>query len=102
MKTFRKQLNNSLRNEAFKAIYDEERKLIELSLKIHEAREKSGLSQLEVAAKAHITQQQLSKVENGKNCNMMTFLKVCNALGLNFDFSNKPVADENMNKLAHI
>jgi HTH-type transcriptional regulator/antitoxin HipB len=89
MKTFRTQLNESLKDNDFKEKYNEERKLLEISLKIHEAREKSGLSQLEVANKAHITQQQLSKIENGKNCNMMTFLKVCNALGLNFDFSNK-------------
>jgi len=58
-------------------------------MRIHEAREKSGLSQLEVAKRAHVTQQQLSKVENGKNCNMITFLKVCNAPGLDFDFSPK-------------
>lgn len=86
MKTFKKHLNESLKDEDFKAQYNEEKKLIELSLKVHEAREKSGLSQLEVAQKAHVTQQQLSKIENGSNCNMLTFLKVCNALNLNVDF----------------
>lgn len=88
MKTLKKQLNESLKNDDFKVKYNEERKLLEISLKIYEARERSGLSQLEVANKAHITQQQLSKIENGINCNMMTFLKVCNALGLNFDFKS--------------
>ncbi len=87
MKTFKKHLNDSLKDSGFNEIYNEERKLIELSLKIHEAREKSGLSQLEVANMAHVTQQQLSKIENGKNCNMITFLKVCRALGLDFDFT---------------
>lgn len=86
MKTFKKHLNESLKDEDLKAQYNEEKKLIELSLKVHEAREKSGLSQLEVAQKAHVTQQQLSKIENGSNCNMLTFLKVCNALNLNVDF----------------
>lgn len=86
MKTFKKHLNNSLKDENFKTQYSEEKKLIELSLKVHEAREKSGLSQLEVAKKAHVTQQQLSKIENGSNSNMLTFLKVCSALNLNFDF----------------
>jgi HTH-type transcriptional regulator/antitoxin HipB len=88
MKTFKKHLDDSLKNGEIKNRFFEEKKLLELSLKIHETREKSGLSQIEVAEKAHVTQQQLSKIENGKNCNMMTFLKVCNALGLNFDFSN--------------
>ncbi len=87
MKTFKKHLDVSLKDPEFKDIYNEERKLIELSLRIHEAREKSGLSQIEVAQMAHVTQQQLSKIENGKNCNMMTFLKVCNALGLDFNFT---------------
>jgi len=86
MKTFKKHLDDSLKDPEFNDIYNEERKLIELSLRIHEAREKSGLSQLEVANMAHVTQQQLSKIENGKNCNMITFLKVCRALGLDFNF----------------
>ncbi|QEN04087.1 XRE family transcriptional regulator [Thiospirochaeta perfilievii] len=87
MKTFRNHLNTSLENSDFKESFDEEKKFIELALKIHEARELSGLSQLEVSKKAHVTQQQLSKLENGNSCNMMTFLKVCNALGLNLDFN---------------
>ncbi len=87
MKTFKKHLDDSLKDPEFKDIYNEERKLIELSLRIHEAREKSGLSQIEVAKMAHVTQQQLSKIENGNNCNMITFLKVCNALGLDFNFT---------------
>lgn len=87
MKTFKKHLNDSLKDPELNEIYNEERKLIELSLRIHEAREKSGLSQIEVAQMAHVTQQQLSKIENGKNCNMITFLKVCNALGLDFNFT---------------
>lgn len=92
MRTFKKHLDESLKDSVFKNEYIEERKLIEISLKIHEAREKSGLSQLEVAQKAHVTQQQLSKIENGKNCNMITFLKVCNALDLNFDFTQQQLA----------
>lgn len=91
MRTFKKHLNESLKDENFKAQFYEEKKLIELSLKVHEAREKSGLSQLEVAKKAHVTQQQLSKIENGSNCNMLTFLKVCSALNLNFDFKAQTV-----------
>jgi hypothetical protein len=40
MKTFRTQLNESLKDNDFKEKYNEERKLLEISLKIHEAREK--------------------------------------------------------------
>jgi HTH-type transcriptional regulator / antitoxin HipB len=90
MKTFNDHLKEKLKDKKFKTLYEEERKLLELSLKIQEIREKIGLSQNEVAKKAHITQQQLSKIENGENCNLITFLKVCSVLGLDINFkSNK-------------
>ena len=89
MKTFKRHLEESIKDPDFNEIYSEERKLLELSIKVHDTREKSGLSQVEVANLAHVTQQQLSKIENGINCNMITFLKVCNALDLDFDFTPK-------------
>ena len=89
MKTFKNHLESKLKSDKFKEKYLEEKKLIELSLMIHNEREKNGLSQNEVARKAHITQQQISKIENGINCNIITFLKVCNALSIDFNF-NKP------------
>ena len=49
MKTFRNHLNNKLNDDEFKELYDEEKKLVELSLRIHEEREKRGLTQSEVA-----------------------------------------------------
>jgi len=91
MKTFRKHLNEKFKDERFSRFYAEERQLAELSLRILNAREKQGLSQKEVAQKAKVTQQQLSKVENGINCNLKTFLKVCNALDLKVDLGRSQV-----------
>jgi len=91
MKTFKKHLNEKLKDEGFSRLYTEERQLAELSLRILNAREKQGLSQKEVAQKAKVTQQQLSKVENGINCNLKTFLKVCNALDLKVDLGRSQV-----------
>jgi len=51
--------------------------------------EAHGISQAELARKAHITQQQFSKVENGNNCNMQTFIRVCTALGLKLNYEHK-------------
>lgn len=82
MRSFRRHLKEKLKDERFRRLYEEERQLTELSLKIHHMRAQLGLSQLEVARKAKVTQQQLSKVENGINCNLTTFLKVCHALDL--------------------
>ncbi|MGE5341944.1 MAG: helix-turn-helix domain-containing protein [Candidatus Omnitrophota bacterium] len=80
MKTFRKHLNTKLKDEKFKKIYDEEHEMIQLSLELLNIRKEAGLSQQDLASKAHITQQQLSKIESGKNCNILTLLKVCHVL----------------------
>ena len=82
MRPFRKHLKEKLKDKRFRELYEEEKKLAELSLKIFDTREHLGLSQKEVAKRANITQQQLSKLENGINCTMSTFLKVCNALSI--------------------
>ena len=85
MRSFRGHLKEKLKDKGFKQLYDEEKQLAELSLRILDTREHLGLSQGEVARKAKITQQQLSKIENGINCNISTFLKVCTALGIQVD-----------------
>ena len=91
MRSFRGHLQEKLQDERFRRLYEEERQLADLSLRILEAREQQGLSQREVARRARITPRQLLKVENGINCNVMTFLKVCNALGLKIDLEHSQI-----------
>jgi transcriptional regulator with XRE-family HTH domain len=76
-----------MKNVHFKKMYEEEKHLLELGLLIIEAREQKGLTQRELAQKSQVTQQQLSKIENGVNCNMLTFIKVLSALGLDLTLS---------------
>ncbi len=85
MRTFRRHLKEELQDEHFRKLYQEEKRLAQLSLRLHAAREGLGLSQKEVAQKANISQQQLSKLEHGANCNITTFLKVCDALGVGIE-----------------
>jgi len=85
--SFRKHLAEEMKNPEFKKAFEEEKRLLELSYAIVEAREKKGLTQKELAKKSHVTQQQLSKIENGVNCNMLTFIKVSSALGLGITIS---------------
>lgn len=82
MKTFKTHLQDKLKDPRFKELFDEERELLKIGMEIAEARASAGISQKELARRADITQQQLSKIENGTNCNILTFLKVCRALGL--------------------
>ena len=78
-------LKDKLKDPRFRKLYEEERQLVELALRVNQAREELGLTQAEAARKANVTQQQMSRVENGVNCNMTTFLKVCQALELKLD-----------------
>ena len=96
MKTFRKHLNTKLKDREFKQLYDEEREMLELSLHLLNARKNMGLSQQELAKKAHITQQQLSRIESGMNCNLSTLLKVCHALRVKLDLRNIEVPQRNI------
>ena len=82
MRELRGHLEGKLRHDRFRRLFAEEKQLAQLSLQILEVRQHLGLSQEEVAKKANITQQQLSKLEHGANCNVSTLLKVCNALGV--------------------
>ena len=84
---FREHLNEKMKNPEFKKAFNEEKRLLDLGLAIIEAREQRGLSQRELAQKSHVTQQQLSKIENGVNCNMLTFIRVSSALGLGLTVS---------------
>lgn len=88
MRSFKKHLRERLKDAKFRKLYEEEKKLAELSLKILDTREHLGLSQKEVARKAKVTQQQLSKLENGINCTVTTFLKVCNALRIKVELES--------------
>jgi len=84
MKTFKKHLKECLKDKEFKELFDEEKELLEISLKIQKARKKAGISQQEIAHKAHLTQQQVSKLENGLNCNILTYLKASRVMGFKF------------------
>jgi DNA-binding XRE family transcriptional regulator len=84
MKTLKSHLKEALKNRKFKGLFEEEKDLLEVSMRLLQAREQAGLSQKDLAEAAHLTQQQVSKVENGQNCNIMTYLKASRAIGLSF------------------
>ena len=98
MMTFEQHLNEKLKNPKFKKMYEEEKNLLELGLAIMEAREQKGISQRELAQKSHITQQQLSKIENGINCNMLAFIRVSSELGLGLKISGSAKGGSYQNK----
>ena len=82
MENFERHLRESLKNENFAKEFEKEKTLLGIGIKIALAREQQGLTQSALAEKAKISQQQLSKIENGHNCNLLTFIKVKNALNI--------------------
>ena len=61
-----------------------EKMRVDLAVAIARKREAEGLSQSVIARLAHLTQQQLSKIENGENCTIDTYFKAMAALGMSF------------------
>lgn len=89
MMSFKKYLNDNLNDPEFKGMFNEEKVLVNLAIKLQKARENAGKSQGDIASEAHLTQQQLSKVEAGIPCNIRTFIKACHANGFRLDL--KPI-----------
>jgi DNA-binding XRE family transcriptional regulator len=75
MISFNKYRKEQLTDPQFKKDYEEERELLELAFQLSEEKTKQGKTQSEAAKEAHLTQQQFSRVENGDNCNILTYLK---------------------------
>jgi DNA-binding Xre family transcriptional regulator len=80
--TFQTHLKELMQNPEFAERYEDEKRRVGIAIKIAEYRQKFNISQTELAKRSGITQQQLSKLEQGENCNISTFLKVCNSLGI--------------------
>lgn len=83
MKSHQQYLKKQLKDSRFNEGYLHEKKLAEIAIKIQRERQKLGLSQQELAQKAHVSQQQLSSIENGANYTIKTFLKITDALKIN-------------------
>jgi HTH-type transcriptional regulator / antitoxin HipB len=85
MVPFDKYLKEQLKDHKFREYYEEERELLKMAYRLNEERKRQGKSQGEIAKSAKLTQQQFSRVENGDNCSIMTYLKACHAVGLRME-----------------
>jgi HTH-type transcriptional regulator / antitoxin HipB len=64
MKSFNEHLKEELTDKGFAQAYQEELRLARLAVQIAKRREGQGMTQSQLASKAHLTQQQVSKVEH--------------------------------------
>ncbi|MDR2476376.1 MAG: helix-turn-helix transcriptional regulator [Treponema sp.] len=87
LRSFTDHLNEELKDPEFKRLYEEEKRLLDIAVEIASVRERRGLTQKELARQCRVTQQQVSKIENGVNCNVLTLIRVTSSLGLNVTVS---------------
>jgi DNA-binding XRE family transcriptional regulator len=87
MRSFTDHLNEELKDPEFKRLYEEEKRLLDIAVEIASVRKRRGLTQKELARQCRVTQQQVSKIENGVNCNVLTLIRVTSSLGLNVTVS---------------
>lgn len=80
MINYHKKLQEKLKKPEFAKLYKQERLILEIAVELAKIREKNGLTQSELARMAELTQQQVSKLENGISFNVTTLLKVCSVL----------------------
>lgn len=61
--------------------YFEQKKLIELGLKIRKRRNELKISQAQLAFEANLTREFINKIENGKlNISIINFYRICRVL----------------------
>jgi HTH-type transcriptional regulator / antitoxin HipB len=95
MRSLKSHLQKELQDSGFKMAFEEELRLAQLAVQIAKNREDMGMTQAQLASRAHLTQQQVSKVEHAgaSGFNVNTLIRVCEALGLDLTLSpRKPSA----------
>ena len=79
--TFRDHLKEKLKDPYFKELYELDQQKLQVVKKIITYRMKNKLNQRQLAGQIGITQQHLSKIENGEFSNVMTLQKVLLFIG---------------------
>ncbi len=71
-----------MKNPAFRTAYIEEKRILELALRLGEARRAKNLTQEKLAKKVHMKPEAISRLESGThNMTVETLVRVAGALG---------------------
>jgi len=84
MKTFKEHLSKKLKDEKFATLFREEEEKLRIAYEIHQTRTQHGWTQKELAERAGVTQQMVSRLENAASpsISLKTVWRVSRALGL--------------------
>lgn len=83
LKTVSEHLQEELKNEKFRKVYELERAKVALAQRIAELRGEKHLKQVELAKKMGVSQQFISQIETGQESNLTldTLLRLATTLG---------------------
>ena len=84
-------LKKKLKDPYFKELYELEKQKLKIAKKIIEYRIKHNLTQSQLAKRIGITQQHLSKIENGEFSNILTLEKVLLFIGYKVKITAVPL-----------
>ena len=85
-------LHKELKNQELRILFDERRFYLQVARLVSELRAQSGLSQIELAKKAGVTQPHIARLEKGDHRRTPTFdtvFKILKALGYSMEISIK-------------
>jgi len=81
-RTVNEHLQEKLKDPYFKELYELEQQKYSIVRKIIDYRIKKGITQLDLAKEAGVSQQHISKIENGEFSSIMTLEKVLLHIGM--------------------
>ena len=86
MKTLNKYVDEQMKNEDFKAAYDDQKQEIEIIRAVIDARNSMHLTQKELAAATGIAQADISKIENGtRNPSLKMLKRLAEGMGMELE-----------------
>lgn len=94
-------LKEKLKDPYFKELYELEEEKLSIVKKIVEYRIRHNLTQAQLAQKSGVSQQHISKIENGDFSNMMTLEKILLFIGLTIKFTAVPIEQRARRAIEH-
>ena len=92
MRKHKDRRKEELRNPEFEQYYDIEKMKADLACQMVSLRKSERLTQSELAKQIGITQQQLSRFENGGNVTIELLLKICKSLDCSLKLETRKTA----------